>query len=159
MLKSIWRAFENIWCSYFSCQQGSEALILHFYLYPFFTEFLRALILLVYSSLPSFFHWVADTCPWIEPFSITGWIGLGGIFWHKALALIYVHWYADYPSLIYPPFPPNPFFLIPILDCVTVQLTQVLQICFRITNKCVRPNYPQYITTVTNIQIIEIVYN
>lgn len=107
MLKSIRRAFENIWCSYFSCQQGSEALILHFYLYLFFTEFLRALILPVHSSLPSFFHRVADTCPWIEPFSIIGWIGFGGLFfffYHKALALVSVHWYADYPSFIYPPF-------------------------------------------------------
>lgn len=48
-LRSIWRAFENILYSYFSCQQGSEALILHFYLYPFLMEFLRALLLLVCS--------------------------------------------------------------------------------------------------------------
>lgn len=74
MLKSIQRAFENIWCSYFSFQQGSEVSIRHFYLYLFFTEFVRALIFLLYSSLPSFCHWVADFCTWVEPFLVSGWI-------------------------------------------------------------------------------------
>lgn len=85
MLKSIGRAFENIWCSYFSCRQGSEALSLHFYLYLFFMEFLRALILLVYSSLLPCFHWIDATCPWIEPFSISGWIRFGDfLFWTQS---------------------------------------------------------------------------
>lgn len=143
MLKSIRRAFENIWCSYFSCQQGSEALILHFYLYLFFTEFLRALILPVYSSLPSFFHRVADTCPWIEPFSIIGWIGFGGLFFFfttkRWLLCLFIGMQTTQASYILL-FSFFCRFLIPILDGATVQLTQVLHICFRIINKCAKPN-------------------
>lgn len=76
MLKSIQTAFENIWCSYFSFQQGSEVLIPHFHLYLFFTEFVKAFIFLVHSSLPCFFHCVANSCTWIEPFLVIGWTAL-----------------------------------------------------------------------------------
>ena len=48
------------------------------------------------------------------------------------------------------------FFLTPILDCVTVQLTQVLQICFRIINKCMKSNYPWYITTETMYKLLKL---